>query len=88
MYWSDVVSHIRANAGLAPDASLAEVREAVEERLLKKRLRNRLLGGNVREEDSPGNYTIHKTPAGIVLRTYDLAGFPTDTVVDGDSFRE
>ena len=35
---------------------------------------NLLLGGSIREEDSPGNYTLRETEAGIGFITYDAQG--------------
>ncbi len=35
---------------------------------------NPLLGGRVREEDSPGNYTFRETASGLEFVTYDAQG--------------
>lgn len=35
---------------------------------------NLLLGGPIREEDSPGNYTLRDTPEGVEILGYDTAG--------------
>lgn len=64
---------------VAAGASFGEVRTRVGDHLAAKRTPNRLLGGQMREEDSPGNYTLRQSPDGIELRIYDHSGYETRT---------
>ena len=50
------------------------IRERLRDHLAVGRIPNRLLGGQMREEDSPGNYTLHESPVGIELRAYEHSG--------------
>ena len=37
---------------------------------------NAILGGEIREEDSPGNYTLRETERGLEMLGYDATGNP------------
>ena len=66
--------------GLMPTnepVSLSAVRRAftaVPAAQLEKDFRNRILGGQIREEDSPGNFTLRQTAQGIEFIGHDVAG--------------
>jgi hypothetical protein len=59
--------------------SLDELRAVLSEDLpdLPERdRRNLFLGGRIREEDSPGNYTVREREAGVEIIGYDATGNP------------
>ena len=56
-----------------PPKSLAEARQTVEEMALP-RTENFLLGGKIREEDSPGNYLLRSTESGFEFVWFDADG--------------
>ena len=54
---------------------------AFEKQLGARGLTNGFLGGSVRQEDSPGNYTLTADERGLLLRIYDGTGRPHDTIL-------
>ena len=45
---------------------------------------NEILGGKVREEDSPGNYMIYEHADGITVRVFDRWGFGHDSFIPNE----
>jgi hypothetical protein len=77
-----VSSELEAETNLTPTtarAVLADVSKSLSVRYKGSDSRddymaNLLLGGRVREEDSPGNYTFRETASGLEFVTYDAQG--------------
>jgi len=57
----------------APPKTLAEARKAVEQ-VANSMTENVLLGGQIHEEDSPGNYKIRKSTNGFEFVWFDADG--------------
>ncbi|HIJ72204.1 MAG TPA: DUF2330 domain-containing protein [Planctomycetes bacterium] len=66
-------------------ASKSEVEEIIEDYCKFTVRRNRYTKEKVKQEDSPGNYTIFENERGVVLRTYSREGFPDDAVITSAS---
>ena len=73
-------------SGALDGRGLADARRAFREHFLCAMVPNRLAGGFVREEDSPGNYTLHLLPDGVAFRTYGPTGRPADLFFPADPF--
>ena len=87
-----LVDHLRGEqvrdllrgSGALEGRGLEDARRAFREHFLCAMLPNRLAGGFVREEDSPGNYTLHPRPDGVAFRTYGPTAAPTDLFFPAD----
>jgi hypothetical protein len=66
---ANVVDHTNQ---LSLDESRAVLRRLVDARQIE--MGNQLLGGVIREEDSPGNYMLRKTTNGVEFFWFDAAG--------------
>jgi len=70
-----------AGAGALDGPTAAEIRQALKSHLARSRFENELTGGIMKVEDSPGNLDIIEDERGIVVRTFDMRGFPRDAPV-------
>lgn len=69
---------------LRPDCTTSQLAAALRDDLRYGILQNTVEGGRMREEDSPGNCTLHRHSDGVVVRRYGYYGFPEDFLVPRD----
>ena len=76
MWWPGESINQASDAGALDGSTTAEVRENLKNWLERRPSENIFTGGPVRLEDSPGNLEIIEDERGIVVRTFDMEGFP------------
>ena len=89
-YWRSQLSQLdqRRQDFLGPPRKTAEdVRERVAQHFRQAATKNPFTGEPVREEDSPGNFTILETPRGVTVRVYNEFGFPGDLTLQAPEDR-
>jgi hypothetical protein len=65
-------------AGALNGSTAGEVRQALRHHLRRTAFRNELTGDLMKIEDSPGNLEVIEDERGIVVRSFDMRGFPRD----------
>ena len=73
-----VIEESIESLGPMSTVALVDVRTRLADYFTKNVMANRLSGGNVHEEDSPGNYVLYEFPDGIVVREFVRWGFVND----------
>ncbi|MCK4999715.1 MAG: DUF2330 domain-containing protein [Anaerohalosphaera sp.] len=62
--------------------TVERVRKFLDKNILALDLKNNYSGGEIKFEDSPGNFTVFEDERGVVLRGYLAGGFPVDIVLN------